>query len=60
MARDPGLEELMRDQLSILEGLSEKAMFGGLACLARNKHPAPTQSKDGELSPAPDSPCRHL
>lgn len=42
MARDPGLEELMRDQLSIVEGLSEKAMFGGLAWLMNGHRPRPS------------------
>ena len=33
MARDEGLEELVRDQLRGTEGLTEKAMFGGWAWL---------------------------
>lgn len=33
MARDPGLEELLRDMLGPLPGLAEKAMFGGRAWL---------------------------
>lgn len=33
MARDAGLEELLREELGGLPGLSEKAMFGGLALL---------------------------
>ena len=33
MARDEGLEELLRDELASLPGLAEKAMFGGLAWL---------------------------
>lgn len=31
MARDPGLEELILDDLGPLPGLSDKKMFGGLA-----------------------------
>lgn len=31
--RDPGLEELVRDDLGPLPGLSDKKMFGGLAWL---------------------------
>ena len=31
MARDSGLEELLRDELGARPGLAEKAMFGGLA-----------------------------
>ena len=34
MTRDPGLEEVMRDDLGELPGLSEKPMFGGLCFLA--------------------------
>ncbi|NWB83357.1 TfoX/Sxy family protein [Pseudomonas gingeri] len=48
MASDPGLEELMRDQLSIVEGLSEKAMFGGLAWLM-NGHLLCAARNDGAL-----------
>lgn len=33
MARDPGLEELLREKLGPLPGLSERPMFGGLALL---------------------------
>ena len=33
MARDEGLEELLREDLSNLSGLTEKAMFGGWAWL---------------------------
>ncbi|MGO4438636.1 TfoX/Sxy family protein [Rhizobium sp. RAF56] len=33
MARDPGLEELLRDVLAQRPGVSEKAMFGGRAFL---------------------------
>lgn len=33
MARDAGLEELIRQELSARDGISEKAMFGGLAFL---------------------------
>ena len=33
MARDAGLEELVRDQLRGIDGLTEKPMFGGLAWL---------------------------
>ncbi|TBG87348.1 cold-shock protein [Rhizobium leguminosarum] len=31
MARDPGLEELMREELGGQPGLAEKSMFGGWA-----------------------------
>ena len=34
MARDPGLEELINDELADLTGVTQKAMFGGLAWLA--------------------------
>ena len=34
MARDPGLEELINDELTGLPGVTQKAMFGGLAWLA--------------------------
>ncbi|MGY5792346.1 TfoX/Sxy family protein len=33
MARDVGLEELLREELDTMSGLSEKPMFGGLAFL---------------------------
>ena len=33
MARDPGLEELVREALGVEPGLDEKRMFGGLAWL---------------------------
>ena len=33
MARDPGLEELLRNDLAEVRGLTEKPMFGGLAWL---------------------------
>ena len=33
MARDKGLEELLSDNLSSVQGLTQKAMFGGLAWL---------------------------
>ncbi|MBX4932831.1 TfoX/Sxy family protein [Rhizobium bangladeshense] len=33
MARDPGLEELLREELGDRSGLSEKSMFGGRAFL---------------------------
>ncbi|SCB57777.1 TfoX N-terminal domain-containing protein [Rhizobium aethiopicum] len=33
MARDPGLEELLREELGDRPGLSEKSMFGGRAFL---------------------------
>jgi len=33
MARDTGLEELLREELGTISGLSEKPMFGGLAFL---------------------------
>jgi hypothetical protein len=44
VARDEGLEELLREDLQSVSGLTEKAMFGGLAwmlhgnllCAARN------------------------
>ncbi len=35
MARDTGLEELIRDDLGSLSGVTEKAMFGGWAWLLR-------------------------
>lgn len=35
MARDVGLEELVREDLADVVGLSEKPMFGGLAWLLR-------------------------
>ncbi|WP_429806449.1 TfoX/Sxy family protein [Ensifer sp. B1-9] len=35
MARDAGLEELIREELGDRSGLSEKAMFGGWAYLLR-------------------------
>jgi hypothetical protein len=31
MARDQGLEEILRENLEALTGLAEKAMFGGWA-----------------------------
>jgi hypothetical protein len=33
MARDPGLEELINDELAETSGVGQKAMFGGLAWL---------------------------
>ena len=33
MARDKGLEELLNDSLTEIPGLTQKAMFGGLAWL---------------------------
>lgn len=33
MARDPGLEELLNEDLGSVDGLREKAMFGGWAWL---------------------------
>lgn len=33
MARDPGLEELISDELAEIPGVTQKAMFGGLAWL---------------------------
>jgi hypothetical protein len=35
MARDTGIEELIRDDLRSLPGIAEKPMFGGLAWLLR-------------------------
>jgi hypothetical protein len=35
MARDPGLEELVREALGAEPGLDEKRMFGGLAVPCR-------------------------
>jgi hypothetical protein len=35
MARDPGLEELLNDDLAAIAGLSQKAMFGGWAWLVK-------------------------
>jgi hypothetical protein len=37
MARDEGLEELLRDELESVQGLTEKAMFGGRAWLLDGK-----------------------
>lgn len=37
MARDPGLEELLREALEGEPGLTEKAMFGGLAWLLHGR-----------------------
>ncbi len=37
MARDEGLEELVRDHLAGLPGVSETTMFGGRAWLLRGK-----------------------
>jgi hypothetical protein len=33
MARDPGLEELVNDELAEASGVTQKTMFGGLAWL---------------------------
>jgi hypothetical protein len=48
MARDAGLEELMRAQLDGLRGLVEKPMFGGLAWLW-NGHLLCAARDDGAL-----------
>lgn len=37
MARDPGLEELIADELDSVPGISSKPMFGGLAWLLKGK-----------------------
>lgn len=37
MARDEGLEDLLREDLGTLPGLTEKPMFGGLAWLLHGK-----------------------
>ncbi|HHQ6632587.1 TPA: hypothetical protein ACSTL1_004107 [Serratia fonticola] len=37
MARDQGLEEILREDLEALSGLTEKAMFGGWAWLLDGK-----------------------
>ncbi|HHQ6575010.1 TPA: hypothetical protein ACSTLY_001369 [Serratia fonticola] len=37
MARDHGLEEILREDLEALSGLTEKAMFGGWAWLLDGK-----------------------
>ena len=48
MARDEGLEELVRDELRGVHGLTEKAMFGGLAWLL-NGHLLCGARRDGML-----------
>lgn len=48
MARDYGLEEIMRDRLADTEGLIEKAMFGGWAWLL-NGHLLCGARDDGAL-----------
>ncbi|MCW5558516.1 MAG: TfoX/Sxy family protein [Verrucomicrobiae bacterium] len=48
MARDPGLEELIHDELDSVPGLTEKAMFGGWAWLL-NGHLLCAARKDGML-----------
>ena len=48
MARDAGLEELVRDQLRGIDGLTEKPMFGGLAWLL-NGHLLCGAREDGAL-----------
>jgi len=40
MARDPGLEELMREELGDRTGLSEKSMFGGWAFMLNGNRSA--------------------
>ena len=37
MARDEGLEQLLREELESVQGLTEKAMFGGWAWLLNGK-----------------------
>ncbi|MCH8622422.1 TfoX/Sxy family protein [Undibacterium sp. TS12] len=37
MARDPGLEELIADELDSVPDISSKPMFGGLAWLLKGK-----------------------
>ncbi|WP_309085536.1 TfoX/Sxy family protein [Chelativorans sp.] len=37
MARDPGLEQLIREDLTKVSGLSEKSLFGGWAWLLDGK-----------------------
>jgi hypothetical protein len=48
MARDHGLEEIMRDHLADIEGLIEKPMFGGWAWLS-NGHLLCGARDDGAL-----------
>ncbi|MDE1154029.1 MAG: TfoX/Sxy family protein [Micavibrio sp.] len=48
MARDSGLEELMREQLADISGLAERPMFGGLAWLLHG-HLLCAARKDGAL-----------
>ena len=48
MARDEGLEELIRDELRPVRGLTEKPMFGGLAWLL-NGHLLCGARRDGLL-----------
>ena len=48
MARDAGLEELLREELGQRPGLSEKAMFGGWAFLL-NGHLMCGARQDGLL-----------
>jgi hypothetical protein len=48
MARDTGLEELLRDELGQRPGLSEKSMFGGWAFLL-NDHLLCAARNDGML-----------
>ena len=39
MARDIGLEELLKEELGDMPGLSEKTMFGGWALMLNGNHP---------------------
>lgn len=48
MARDPGLEEVVREMLGDRDGLSEKAMFGGL-CWMLDGHMLCAARDDGAL-----------
>lgn len=48
MAIDPGAADLMREDLSALDGVSEKKMFGGLGFM-RNGHMLTGIMSDGAL-----------
>lgn len=49
MAYDEGLAELMSDELSDVDGVSEKKMFGGL-CFMLNGHMVCGVHKDGGMA----------
>lgn len=48
MAHDEGLAELMREDMSALEGLEEKRMFGGI-CFMHRGHMLCGVHKDGAM-----------